>query len=215
MNRSLYSLILMDDVVAEIDRLALRQNTSRSGLVNQILAEYVSLMTPEKRIGSVYKRIEELISKSVELVPAVTARNGSLSMKSSLDYKYRPTIRYEVQLYREPEQYIGELNVIIRTQSQSLLASLTDFFRLLKQLEDAYVFGKTGGARYELYEGRFVRSISLPEDRDYTAEEMGDAISKYIEMLDDLMKCHVARGFTPQQLEERYLQYVNAGVGLI
>ena len=51
LQKSLYSLMLMDDVVREIDRLALQQNTNRSNFINQILAEYVSLMTPEKRIG--------------------------------------------------------------------------------------------------------------------------------------------------------------------
>ncbi len=39
MKRSTYSLILMDDVVAAIDRLAAQQGTSRSNLINQILAE--------------------------------------------------------------------------------------------------------------------------------------------------------------------------------
>ena len=48
LQKSLYSLMLMDDVVREIDRLALQQNTNRSNFINQILAEYVSLMTPEK-----------------------------------------------------------------------------------------------------------------------------------------------------------------------
>ena len=40
MKKSLYSLTLMDSVVAEIDRLAARQGTNRSNLVNQILADY-------------------------------------------------------------------------------------------------------------------------------------------------------------------------------
>ena len=58
LQKSLYSLMLMDDVVREIDRLALQQNTNRSNFINQILAEYVSLMTPEKRIGNIFKNIE-------------------------------------------------------------------------------------------------------------------------------------------------------------
>ena len=67
MQKSLYSLILMDDVVREIDRIALQQNTNRSNLINQILADYVSLMTPEKRISNIFKNIEELINKYKEL----------------------------------------------------------------------------------------------------------------------------------------------------
>ena len=58
MNRSVYSLVLSDDVVEAVDRLAYQQNTSRSALINQILAEAVSFVTPEMRMREidVYKR---------------------------------------------------------------------------------------------------------------------------------------------------------------
>ena len=47
MKKSLYSIILSDEVVNEIDRLAYKANTNRSNMINQILAEYVSYTTPE------------------------------------------------------------------------------------------------------------------------------------------------------------------------
>ena len=48
MGKSVYSLVLMDEVVDAIDQMAYRNNTSRSNLINQILAEHVSLATPEE-----------------------------------------------------------------------------------------------------------------------------------------------------------------------
>ena len=54
MKRSVYSLVLMDDVVQAVDDLACRLGTSRSNLINQILAERVSLATPEKRMKDVF-----------------------------------------------------------------------------------------------------------------------------------------------------------------
>lgn len=45
MGKSVYSLVLMDEVVDAIDQMAYRNNTSRSNLINQILAEHVSLAT--------------------------------------------------------------------------------------------------------------------------------------------------------------------------
>ena len=54
MKRSTYSLILMDDVVAAIDRLAAQQGTSRSNLINQILAEHVSCVTPEQQMRQIF-----------------------------------------------------------------------------------------------------------------------------------------------------------------
>ena len=124
MDKSLYSLVLMDQVVAEIDKLAARAGTNRSNLINQILADYVSVSTPEKQIDSIFRSMEQLLSQTSELIPFVTPNQLSMSMKSSLQYKYRPTIRYSVQLYRVPEEAIGELTVNFRTQSQSLLTAM-------------------------------------------------------------------------------------------
>lgn len=217
MEKSLYSLMLMDSVVSEIDKIALRENTNRSNLVNQILAEYVSLMTPEKRIDNIFRSIEKLLSQTSELVPFVSPNQLTMSMKSSLEYKYRPTIKYLVQLYRVPNGAIGELNVNFRTQSAALLSDITEFFRLWKRLEDTYIARHyaPGAIRYELYETRLVRTIAVPRDRDYTNEELGAAISAYVKMFDDLMKGYLTGAYGPGDLEKRYLACLNKGVGLI
>ena len=54
MKKSVYSLVLMDDVVKAIDDMAYKLNTSRSNLINQILAEHVSFKTPESLIKDVF-----------------------------------------------------------------------------------------------------------------------------------------------------------------
>lgn len=217
MEKSLYSLMLMDSVVSEIDKIALRESTNRSNLVNQILAEYVSLMTPEKRIDNIFRSIERLLTDTSELIPFVAPNQLSMSMKSSLEYKYRPTIKYSVQLYRIPNGAIGELNVNFRTQSVALLAEITDFFRLWKRLEDAYISShyNPGAIRYELYDAKLVRTIAVPKDRNYTNEEVGYAISAYVKMFDELMKGHLNHKYSPADLEKRYLTYLNDGIGLI
>ncbi len=216
MNRSLYSLILMDDVVAEIDKIAMRNNTNRSNLVNQILADFVSMMTPEKRIANIFKCIEGILSSDSELVPFVSPNQMTMSMKSSLEYKYRPTIKYEVQLYRTPGDEIGELTAAFRTQSRSLLEAITRFFRMWKRLEDIYIAQYYPEAiRYELYDGRFVRSISVPKNHDYTNEQLGEAISAYVRMFDNLLKGYINGRYSPEELEKIYLSYLNQGIGLI
>ena len=100
MKKTLYSLMLSDEVVAEVDRLAHRLGTNRSNLINQILAEHVNLVTPERRINDIFSAIEQLMTPSRELVPFVSPNTMTMSLKSSLEYKYRPTVKYEVELYR-------------------------------------------------------------------------------------------------------------------
>ena len=53
MKKNMYSLMLAEEVIREVDKLAEQNNTNRSNLVNQILAEYVSLTTPEKHIQNI------------------------------------------------------------------------------------------------------------------------------------------------------------------
>ncbi len=209
MNKSLYSLMLMDEVVDEIDKLALRLNTNRSNLVNQILAEYVSVSTPEKQIDSIFRRMEELIGSSPELVPLVTPNQLSMSVKSSLQYKYRPTVRYVVQLYRTPEKAIGELAVNFRSQSPSLLNNMASFFVLWKRLEDNYAsyYFEPGALRYELSSSKFVRTIAVPKGRRYTEEELSKAISDYVTAFDKIMKRYLAGMLTERDLEMQYLAY--------
>ena len=201
--------MLMDEVVSEIDKLALRQGTNRSNLVNQILAEYVSVSTPEKQIDSIFRRMEELLDRSSELVPLVTPNQLSMSVKSSLQYKYRPTIRYVVQLYRTPDKAIGELTVNFRSQSASLLNNMARFFVLWKELEDNYAAGYflPGAIRYELSPSRFVRTISIPRGAKYTEEDLGKALSEYVTAFDKTMKRYLAGMLTDRDLEMQYLAY--------
>ena len=49
MKKTLYSLMLNEEVVREIDALAHQMGTNRSALINQILADYTSVITPERR----------------------------------------------------------------------------------------------------------------------------------------------------------------------
>ena len=134
MKKTLYSLMLNDEVVREVDILAHRLGTNRSALINQILAEYVNYTTPERRINDVLSAIEQLMAPSRDLVPFFAPNTFSMSLKSSLEYKYRPTVKYEVELYRGAGESIGELSVVFRTQSGSLIQAMTSFFRLWKKL---------------------------------------------------------------------------------
>ena len=59
MGKSLYSLILSDEVIRKIDVLAHRSGTNRSNYINQILAEHASITTPERRINDIFGLINE------------------------------------------------------------------------------------------------------------------------------------------------------------
>ncbi len=205
MKKTLYSLMLDEDVVREVDALAHRLGTNRSALVNRILAEYVDYTTPERRIHEILSAMERLMGPERDLVPFFAPNSASLSLKSSLEYKYRPTVKYEVALFRGTEESIGELTVVFRTQSAALIAAMTEFFRLWKRLEDAHRPGS--GVGYALYEGKFVRSIAPPET-DCTAEELAGAISGYIKLFDRLMKGYLSGRLDAHDVEGAYYSWL-------
>ena len=209
MKKTLYSLVLNDEVVREVDALAHRMGTNRSNLINQILAEYVNYTTPEQRINEVLSAIEQLMAPSRDLVPFFSPNSYSMSLKSSLEYKYRPTVKYEVELYRGAGEQIGELTVLFRTQSMALIQGMTDFFRLWKQIEDAHLRPMTGAKiDYALYEGKFVRSIAAP-DKDCSTQELASALSDYITLFDKLLKGYLADRYSPHEIEGAYCSYLN------
>lgn len=215
MSKTLYSLLLDEEVVRAVDQLAHRSGLSRSALVNRILAERLELNTPEAKIAEVFRAMEALISPDPELVPRFVPNAQSISLKSALDYKYRPTVKYEVQLYRTGEETIGELNVLFRTQSAELLGLMSGFFRLWAELEGAYLAPRLGfRLPCALYDGKFVRGIARPK-RDCTSDELAAAISDYVRLFDKIMKGIVAGRMTAGDAEQQYAAYVNAAELLI
>ena len=205
MKKNLYSLTLSDEVVREVDALAHRMGTNRSALVNRILAEYVSVPTPERRWNDIFEAIEELMTPTRELVPFFAPGSSTMSLKSSLSYKYRPTVKYEVDLGGGNEWTMGTLNIVFRTQSASLIAAMTNFFRLWVQIEDKCLAPLLGSSiACSLYDGRFVRPLAMPRGKSLTADDVAGAISAYVQLFDRLLKGYLDGSLSANDAEMAY-----------
>ena len=93
MSKSVYSVVLMDDVVDAVDRLAYEAGTNRSNMINRILAEYVQLATPEQRMQDIFSSIMDAVSGQNALQLMLNASDAMLSMRSAIHYKYNPSMR--------------------------------------------------------------------------------------------------------------------------
>ncbi len=212
MKKTLYSLMLADDVVREIDRLAHQRGTNRSALVIQILAEYAQLVTPEGRIYDIFRQIGEILNSDRELVPFVAPNAMTMSMKSSLQYRYRPTVKYSVELYRDRGEALGELSVVFRTQSEALLSAMEGFFRLWKQVEDELISDYLPqNPEYALYGGRFTRSIVLDGRKNYSTQDIAGAISAYVRLFDRMMKGYIGGDLSAQDVRREYIRWLQEG----
>lgn len=184
MNKSVYSLVLTDDVVAEIDRIAYENGTSRSNTVNQILAEYVSYDTPEKRIREVFSEVENLLTGSSRFQVMMQPSDSMFSLRSALAYKYNPTVRYSVELNRNLQPAIGELRVSVRSQSSALRLYMLQFFKLWSRIEQNLV----GHVECAMADDRYIRRLAVVEDRKLDNEALGQAIAEYIRLFDTALK---------------------------
>lgn len=184
MNKSVYSLVLTDDVVAEIDRIAYENGTSRSNTVNQILAEYVSYDTPEKRIREVFSEVENLLTGSSRFQVMMQPSDSMFSLRSALAYKYNPTVRYSVELNRNLQPAIGELRVSVRSQSSALRLYMLQFFKLWSRIEQNLV----GHVECAMADDRYIRRLAVAEDRKLDNEALGHAIAEYIRLFDTALK---------------------------
>lgn len=209
MKKTLYSLMLSEDVMREIDRLAHQLGTNRSNLVNRILAERVELQTPEQQINDIFSGIEQLLAASRELVPFFAPNTQRVAVRSSLEYKYHPTLRYEVELANGfvPGEPIGTLSAVFRTQSQGLLELLGRFFRCLGRIEDRML---PIDIAYSFENGRFTRTLAYPVRRSGTAGgdtldagEISQAITDYVSLIDRMLKACVG-GADAQTLSDMY-----------
>jgi hypothetical protein len=199
----------MDNVVKEIDILAQEKSTNRSKLINQILAEYVSLVTPEKQINEIFTCLDNLLCSTI--FSAVEEVGESImSVKTSLNYKYRPTVKYSVELIKCPTDTLGYLKVAFRTQSHALLDSLEYLFTNFASFESAYLKSEYNhNVSYLLDGGKFVRSLATPKGLDVTIEQLAQGISDYISMLDEIIKNYLEERYNSfSQIEKRFLQYI-------
>ena len=209
MNKNVYSIVLSDDVVAQVDRLAYKAGTSRSNMINQILADYVSYITPEKRLRDILDKAAELVAALDQMQVMLQPTDTHLALKSALRYKYNPPVKYSLELYKSGSA-LGELRVTMRTQNKALITCLSDFFRLWAAVEQL-VLGQL--PECAAGEGRYSRILHLDPAQagQATGEMVGRAIMEYVHLLDRCMKLWFeayAQGVDPgEQIVRLYREY--------
>ena len=216
MAKTLYSLMLSEEVVNAVDILAHRTGLTRSALVNKILAEYVSLETPENTVSNILRSMESLFSPQSELVPLFSPNSKTMSIKSSLAYKYRPTVRYEVDLDPTLSNKMGNLTVIFRTQSAALISELTEFLKLWVRIENKLLSPITGKIlECALFDGKFIRPLMLPDLRKIDSEDIAREINNYISLFDSCLKAYLRGDINEYGILENYRLSINTRKFLI
>ena len=210
MKKTVYSVVLSDEVIEKIDRLTYMHNTNRSNMINQILADYVSLTTPEKRNRDIFEELSELLCAGNNFREMLPPTHSVCSLASALCYKYNPTVRYSVELYRETSKEQGKIKVSVRTTNAVLIDSMIDFFCLWENTERK--FGVKGNASFA--DGVYCRPIVLrksPFCDEFYSDKIsgGEIIARYISLFDRAMKIYFDDDTgNSERISELYYSYL-------
>lgn len=181
MSKSIYSLVLSDEVISQIDRLAYRKGMSRSALIDSILADEISFTTPEMRIKQILGEFQSGLP--VEIFMPAGSGNTSVSVRSALEYKYNPSLRFSVDLNREygDDGYIGALSIWLRSRSETTNVLLYEFFKLWSRMETGF----NPKVSYSISREKTVRALKLPTPvmQEISCETIGKFLSRYVNSL--------------------------------
>ena len=182
--KSMYSVILSEELVKRLDAVAYENGVSRSVMLNKILADYLCVETPDTIMENIFSRMEAMFSEVAGMRFINQASNSMASVTSALEYRYNPKVKYALELF--PAGDLGQLKVSLRSQNPALIALLEDFYSFFIYLERKYI----GERVYYYGEERFVRVFIRP--KGLTANELGDEIAKYVRRFDSYLRKYFA-----------------------
>lgn len=184
MHRTVYSLVLSDEVIAAVDDLAARQGLSRSALVEHALAEYTNLQPPGQVNRQILSALQAVAGENG--LRAASASSTGITLRTALRCKYNPALSYTV-LLQGSHQGLGQLRVSLRSTNQSILDFFALFFELWQRLEHKHLEKPPATEAAQMEAKRFLRTLRQPKGLPQ-GDDMGRAIAGYIDMMDGCMK---------------------------
>ncbi len=180
--KSVYSLVLSDDVIEKVDDLAFKRGVSRSQCINEILAESVGVDTKHKRISDIFDEIKNYI-ETVDNMRVQRRQQSCVDFLSALDYKYNPRVTYSVELFGD-DYSSGELKIALRTTNPILLTIIGDFFNDFIAVERA----ADQNIGYEVRDGKLIRKLDFTKAE---SKSISRTVTDYVNMLDRLLNAYV------------------------
>ncbi|MBO5649088.1 MAG: hypothetical protein J6S76_04165 [Clostridia bacterium] len=183
----------------------------------KLAAEEADKRKEEQRMQDTFARMESILRAADTFQVLMQPTDSTLTLRSAIAYKYNPSVKYAVELYRAPGEEIGELRVSLRSQNSTLLLYLTQFFRLWMKIESAYLPRMTCRAE----DGRLSRVLRPTRAGTQTegsealsSETLGDLLYAYIALFDESLKCFFYHLETPNlaaaEIERMYRAYLGA-----
>ncbi len=150
MSKSIYSLLLSDEVVHQLDMLAATRGLSRSAVIDAILADYAGVSNGDEKMRSVWQEMEKMLARTHTMHFVNNAQTNLAQIVTTLPFKYSPKIRYQLELSGKNDR-ICAITLNTRTQNPLLTTAFNNFYERLAVLERQYlnnVSARFGNGKY-------------------------------------------------------------------
>lgn len=198
MGKTVYSIILSDDVVMAVDAMAAREGLSRSAKIDRLLAQSMNVKTNEAVLHEVFGAARSAAGES--MVQVTLSPRGMLTMRSALRYKYNPYILYTLEPSAEADA-AGTLSVSLRSSSQTLTEGVNSFFELWDALEQKYLDAPPK-SDVNAAQSRYRRALRTPAENVPT-RELGTALAEYVNLLDACIKTFFTEVERPEKARSK------------
>lgn len=176
--------MLFDEIVERVDDLAYARHTNRSQLINDILADYLGVETPEQKIQSVLVSVGDNLGDR-PLVSQIS-QNNSIRFGKSLKYKYRPKVRYVYEFKNNADGRYAVLKISSRTTNADLNEMFRDFFNHIGVIEIRHHQIDRGSGDTDTHH-KFVRAFKHAGSVNRDEQGLTDFLTRYLRMIDSAM----------------------------
>jgi len=209
MNDDFANIRILEETRLQLRKLARERAISLSDIVQEALGEYV--YARGDNYHNVIYNIENALNGTGQFVTNADPSGLILFIKSSLRYVHRPEIKYEVRIVQDDRTAVGRFNVVLRSQNIETIRNFAAFTRIWMELERRYL-GRAGQLMYRTDTDYFGRHIYWPMAMEpISGQHIGEAISSYIHVFDELLKHHFSPLGDAQTLEQLYLVRLKDG----
>ena len=219
MGKSVYSIVLSDEVVQAVDEMAYRMNTSRSNLINQLLAERVSLTTPEMRMREIFSLVGQALDSRFFARPAgFRLGNGGENSAEFQVQAYAEIFgRALPQLFGQGGQAESYPAHAERRADKANGQIFSEIGARRSRNTSANFF--SGGFPCEIAPKSYTRDFYEIAGNGLADREIAEAISEYIRTFDKAITVYFENASDPAHAkalcEETYKGYLRKGVSIV
>ena len=131
----------------------------------------------------IFSAISAVLNSQSALQPMLSASEAMYSVRSALQYKYNPSVRYVVELCPPRGRGLGEFRRSCDPEPHAAAVS-QPVYKLWTKLEDACLHGPRRTCQAS--GGRYTRVLRTPQN--LSDEALGEALASYVRLFDTCLK---------------------------